>query len=116
MRIRAARSFFVLLSVLFILTGCSDPLPEARSDYAGEWRSSEMNLTILQNGTVFYKRIKGRTTVTVNGPIQEFAGDNFTVGFWLFSTSFEVNEPPARHDGSWQMVVDGVRLTRIEKY
>lgn len=71
-----------------------------------------MKLLILTDGTVAYKRWKSGVTTSVNGPLKEFQGNNFVVGVGPFSTTFEVSEPPHEIDGSWQMVVDGVRLTR----
>lgn len=102
--------------MLMVLAACSKPLPEDRLEYVGDWQSKEMRLLILQDGTVSYKRLKGGGTVSVNGPLQEFAGDDFTVGLWVFKTTFKVTEPPHEVEGVWQMVVDGVRLRRVEEW
>ena len=67
--------FFIIL-----LSGCADPLPEDRLDYVGEWRSNEMGLLILADGSVSYKRLKGGATTSVSGPLKRFEGDNFVVG------------------------------------
>ena len=104
-----------ILILLIILTACAEPLPQERLDYVGNWVSDEMGLLILKDGSVAYKRIKGGTTVSVNGPIKEFVSDDFVVGFAWFTTTFEVSEPPHLVDGNWQMVVDGVRLTKASK-
>ncbi|GGO67534.1 hypothetical protein [Bowmanella pacifica] len=101
-----------LLLFLMVLTGCSKPLPEDKLMYAGEWQSREMYLLILPDGTVAYERLKNGGTTSINGPLKEFNGDNFVVGFGPFNSNFEVSEPPHLVDGQWQMVVDGVRLTR----
>ena len=66
--------FFIIL-----LSGCADPLPEDRLDYVGEWRSNEMGLLILADGSVSYKRLKGGATTSVSGPLKRFEGDNFVV-------------------------------------
>jgi hypothetical protein len=108
-------SFLLFISMLFLLTACSQPLPEDKLSYAGEWRSKEMGLLILEDGTVAYKRLKGGGTTSVKGPIKEFVGDDFKVGFWFLTTTFEVSEPPHEVNGTWQMVVDGVRLTRTRE-
>jgi hypothetical protein len=98
-----------------MLSACSKPFPESRLDYVGEWQSKEMSLLILKDGSVVYERIKGGLTTSVNGPLKEFVGDDFVVGVWFFTTTFDVSEPPYETDGKWQMVVDGVRLTRVEE-
>lgn len=101
-----------ILLFLMVLTGCSKPLPDDKLMYAGEWQSREMYLLILPDGTVAYERLKNGGTTSINGPLKEFNGDNFVVGFGPFNSNFEVSEPPHLVDGQWQMVVDGVRLTR----
>ena len=102
----------LLMALLTPLSGCSNPIPPEKSDYVGQWRSKEMTLLILADGTVDYQRYKNGGAVTVNGPLQEFDGDDFSVGIGFLSTTFEVSQPPAMVEGRWQMVVDGVRLTR----
>ena len=97
------------------LAACSNPLPEDRIDYVGEWQSKEMGLLILQDGTVAYKRLKGGGSTSVNGPLKEFVGNDFAVGFLFLTTTFKVSEPPHQIDGTWQMVVDGVRLTKVKE-
>jgi len=103
----------VLALLIFLLAACSDPLPADKLSYAGEWRSSEMLLLILEDGTVAYKRLQNGGSTSVNGPLKAFQGDSFEVGIGPFSTTFEVSKPPHEVDGSWRMVVDGVLLTRM---
>ncbi|WP_286239123.1 hypothetical protein [Neptuniibacter halophilus] len=105
-----------LILLFTLLLGCSDPLPEDRLNYAGEWQSREMGLLILADGSVSYKRLKGGTTVSVNGPVKAFDGDSFEVGLGPLSTRFHVSQPPHKVNGRWQMVVDGVRLTRVDEH
>ena len=100
--------FFIIL-----LSGCADPLPEDRLDYVGEWRSNEMGLLILADGSVSYKRLKGGATTSVSGPLKRFEGDDFVVGVLFMTTTFDVTEPPHEIGGAWKMTVDGVRLTRV---
>lgn len=103
---------FPLLLAVLLLAGCTDPLPEDKLDYAGDWRAPGMSLLILEDGSVAYERIRSGATTSVNGPLKAFDGDDFAVGVWFFTTTFEVSEPPHQVDGAWQMVVDGVRLTK----
>jgi hypothetical protein len=74
-----------------------------------------MALLITQDGSVAYKRIKKGMTTSVNGPLKEFDGDDFVVGVLFMTTTFKVSEPPHKVKGRWQMVVDGVRLTKDEQ-
>ena len=107
--------FLLICFMLFLLSACSQPLPEDKLSYVGEWQSKEMGLLILQDGTVAYKRLKGGVSTSVNGPLKEFVGDDFKVGIWFLTTTFEVSEPPHKSNDTWQMVVDGVRLTRVRE-
>ena len=105
----------IIIFSLLLFSACSKPLPEDKLSYVGEWQSKEMGLLILQDGTVAYKRLKGGSTTSVNGPLKEFVGDDFVVGFWFLTTTFKVSEAPNQTGGEWQMVVDGVRLTKTEE-
>lgn len=104
-----------ILVFILLLSGCANPLPVDRFDYVGEWRSSEMMLLILSDGTVSYKRKDGATTTSVNGPLKEFVGDDFVVGILFFTTTFIVSEPPYETEGVWKMTVDGVQLTKVAR-
>lgn len=102
-----AGSFLVLL-----LWGCGKPLPSDKVAYSGVWESPTMALLITQDGTVSYKRLKNGGTVSVNGPIQTFEGNNFSVGFGPISSVFVVSKAPYQDGGQIKMVVDGVTLVR----
>lgn len=102
----------VAAAMLFILTGCSEPIPQERLAYVGNWQSPEMGLLILADGTVAYKRLQRGGMTSVNGPLQEFSGDNFSVGLGPLSTTFIVSQAPTLQEGRWVMVVDGVKLTK----
>jgi hypothetical protein len=106
--------FLILPVLLLLLSACAKPIEKSRLDYVGEWRSPEMALLILADGSVAYKRIKNGMTTSVNGPLKEFDGDDFIVGVGFFTTTFDVSEPPHEVEGHWQMVVDGVRLIRVD--
>lgn len=71
-----------------------------------------MVLLILKDGSVAYKRRKGGANVSINGPITEFEGKDFYVGFFWFETKCKGRASPRRVDGTWKMVVDGVLLPR----
>ena len=106
------KSFLVCIMCVAGLVGCANPLPEEKLHYIGEWQSSEMGLLILADGTVAYKRLKNGGASSVNGPLKEFKGDDFIVGFSFLTTTFKVTEAPHQVDGVWTMIVDGVTLTR----
>lgn len=107
--------FALFILLLTILTGCSKPLPEDKLAYVGDWQSREMGLLILADGTVAYQRLQNGGSTSVNGPLKEFQGDNFVVGIGPLSTTFEVTTAPHKVEGQWQMVVDGVRLTKVSE-
>jgi hypothetical protein len=102
----------VLIPALLTLSACGQPVPEDKAAYVGEWRAQTMSLTLMQDGTVRYKRVKGSTTTSIDGPLRRFEGDNFVVGIPFISTTFEVSKPPYQEAGTWKMVVDGVELVR----
>ncbi|HEY5805660.1 MAG TPA: hypothetical protein VIT90_18435 [Lysobacter sp.] len=108
----------LLLSVAalaLLLTACAKPVPLAKADYVGEWRSQTMALLITPDGSVVYKRLEGGMSTSVQGPLQGFDGNNFSVGIGPVKTTFVVSTPPHEAQGGWKMVVDGVELTRVEE-
>jgi len=109
----AYKHWMVTLSLL-LLTACSNPVPEDRMDYVGEWSSKEMQLLILQDGTVTYNRLKSGANVSINGPLKEFSGNDIVVGIGFVTTTFNVSQPPMQVEGVWMMTVDGVQLTRVD--
>ena len=102
----------VLMLALLLLTACGQPVPQDKAAYVGEWRGQSMSLTLRQDGRVLYKRVKGSTTTSIDGPLRRFEGDNFVVGIPFIETTFEVSKPPYEEAGTWKMVVDGVEVTR----
>jgi hypothetical protein len=109
---RTKTPLVVFILALF-LSACGQPVPEDKAAYVGEWRAQTMRLTLTQDGTVQYKRVKGGVTTSINAPLQRFEGDNFVVGVPFISTTFEVSKPPYQEAGTWKMVVDGVELSRV---
>jgi len=99
----------ILASGLF---GCGHPVPPDKAAYVGEWQETTMYLLITQDGSVRYKRLKGGATVSVEGPLKGFAGDNFEVGIGPMTTTFIVSKPPYQDGDGWRMVVDEVDLVR----
>lgn len=102
----------IIFSFLLLLSACSKPIEKSRLSYVGYWGSNEMVLLILKDGSVSYKRLKKGMTTSVNGPLKEFIGNDFVVGVLFMTTTFKVSEPPHKVKGKWQMVVDGIRLTK----
>ena len=72
--------YLLILILAFQVSACSNPVPAEKLDYVGEWKSKEMYLLILQDGTVAYERLKGGGIVSVNGPLKEFIVNHFVVG------------------------------------
>ncbi len=106
--------FLITCLIIFLLSACSHPIPKDKLSYLGEWQSKEMGLIILQDGTIVYKRFKKGGSTSLNGPLKEFVGDDFKVGIWFLTTTFEVSESPHEVNGSWEMTVDGVRLVKVD--
>ena len=98
---------------LALLSGCAKPLPPDKGNYVGEWRAPGMALLITPDGGVSYARKEGTTRKSIEGPIKEFIGNDFTVGVFFISTTFVVPVPPHEVSGQWKMTVDGVELTRV---
>ncbi len=101
--------------VLFtLLSACSEPQSVMRPEYLGHWRGGDISLSIFADGSLAYKRNSKGVKTEINAPITEFSGNNIVVGMWFLTTTFVVSEPPHQVDGRWQMVVDGVLLTRSQ--
>jgi hypothetical protein len=105
-----ARTALALLAL--VLAGCGEPVPAEKSAYVGEWKEKNMVLSITQEGSVRYKRVKGNTTTSVEGPLKRFEGNNFEVGIGPMTTMFVVSKAPHQDGQTWKMVVDGVELTK----
>ena len=103
---------FVLGSLVMLLVGCSEPLPNDRMDYAGTWRNENIVLMITKEGRVDYKKCVGKVNTSISAPIKAFKGDDFEVGVGPFATVFKVSKPPYRDGKDWKMVVDDQVLTR----
>ena len=97
---------------LTALLGCAEPLPTDKSAYAGEWRSEKVWLLITKEGHVQYERQDGNKKISINAPIKEFDGNDFSVGVGMFSTKFVVSKPPHQVGNVWKMTVDGIELTK----
>jgi len=113
MRLKPTRYFLSMLTVIYVFSACSKPVPLEKINYVGEWRSKEMYLLILDDGSVKYKKLNRGGSTEITGPIKEFQGDNFVVGFAFITTTFEVSKPPHQQNGVWYMAVDGVELRKI---
>lgn len=111
MNVRAIAAVFLLTVFLY---GCGIPVPADKADYVGEWRAPEMYLSIAPDGRVEYKRHQERTETTITGPLQEFKGNDFTVGLPFLTATFVVSKPPYKEGDTWKMVVDGVELTKVQ--
>ncbi|MBS3796595.1 hypothetical protein [Pseudoalteromonas sp. BDTF-M6] len=106
------KNALLIVSLVFVLCACSKPIPREKADYIGYWRGGNMELTIHPDGSFTYEREEGNTSTSINAPLQKFEGDDFVVGIGFFNTRFEVSQAPHQVNGQWQMVVDGVLLTK----
>jgi len=100
------------LAASLLLAACGKPMPPEHAAYVGTWRAPQMALRITADSRVEYERHDGGVSTSVSGPIQEFVGDDFKVGFGPVSTTFVVSRPPhVEGDKTW-MTVDGVELQK----
>jgi hypothetical protein len=105
--------FVIPVAALLTLSACGQPVPDDKAAYVGEWKAQTMSLLLTRDGSIRYKRVKGNTTTSIEGPLRRFEGDNFVVGIPFMSSTFEVSKPPYQEAGRWKMVVDGMELTRV---
>ena len=109
--------FIILLVIgafIYLLGGCNSfPIPEEKRNYVGTWEGVGFHLTITDDGSVDYRRVQGKHTKTVTGPVKSFEGDDFVVGVLFITTHFEVQHPPYKDGDEWLMVVDGVELIKV---
>ncbi len=117
---QAARYLVSGLAACCLLFACTgEPLPDDMLEYAGSWVTTRteqvvVHLSITAGGQIDYEKRDGGSTTSLNGPIQSYTGDDFTVGVGCANTTFEVSEAPNQlQDGTWTMVVDGRRLIRL---
>ncbi len=90
------------------------PLPADKSSYAGHWTGENVDLRISPEGRVNYLRSNGSSNTKLNAPLQRFDGEDFVVGVWMITTTFDVTDPPHEVEGVWTMTVDGTVMTRVE--
>jgi hypothetical protein len=110
------RSIYLVLAVFAaLLTGCAKDLPEGKSDYVGLWKSNETSMLITASGRMEYVNSAGSAKTSISAPIQEISDKKIVVGVWFLSTTFKIDQPPARRDGVWSMTVDGKKLYRADE-
>jgi hypothetical protein len=102
----------MIVAVVLLMAGCAKAVPPGKLTYVGEWQTRTMYLLITADGSVRYKRLQGGVTTSIEGPLREFHGDDFVVGFWPMLATFKVTETPHQEGAAWVMMVDGVKLTR----
>ena len=110
------RSVSTVLIITFacLIVGCNSiPVPEEKKTYIGTWEGVGFHLTITDNGGVDYRRVKGKRSTKISGPLKNFKGDDFIVGVLFFTTKFEVHQPPYLDGDDWYMVIDGVELKKV---
>jgi len=107
--------FYCLLILVPFLLACSGkPVPEEKRDYIGVWKGPNVTLEIYSQGRVHYRKIHGGGSTKISAPIKEFIGNDFVTGVLFFKTRFRVSRPPYREGGRLKMVVDGIKLTKLE--
>ena len=110
------RIVWVLVLAVFagLPSGCNSiPIPDDKIAYVGTWEGIGFHLTIRENGGIDYRRVNGKYSTSITGPLRSFDGDTFVVGLLFVTTTFEVQHPPYLEGDDWYMVVDGVELKKV---
>jgi hypothetical protein len=106
--------FVAAFGLVLILVSCSGiAVPPDKRDFIGKWEGPGVTLVLTADGGVHYVNVGGVGKKEINAPLQSFSADGFEVGAMGITTTFRVDKPPFEADGVWQMIVDGVTLTRV---
>ena len=107
-------SIMIIAGVTGLIGGCNSiPVPEDKKSYIGTWEGVGFHLSISDNGGVDYRRVNGKRSTKISGPLKNFEGDDFIVGVLFFNTTFEVHKPPYLDGDDWFMVIDGIELKKV---
>ena len=87
------------------------PVPSDKLAYLGTWRAPQLLLVVGADCRVRYER----GVTTVNAPLMEFFGADFSVGMFGVGTTFRVSAPPHEVGGAVRMTVDGIELTKTDE-
>lgn len=112
--IHKIKKIYCLAIVTMLLVACGgiDSIPPEKKDYIGTWYGQYMVISISAEARVDYKYKKGGSSKSIDGPIQEFIGDNFKVGALGIDTTFVVSKVPYFEDNVWKMVIDDQLVIR----
>jgi hypothetical protein len=123
-----------LVAVVFAGSSCDQPpspVSPEHASYIGTWQHGEFEEHFSRGGTYIFLRIpedgyfvyarseiKGSITTCRylnSSPIKNQTDNEIEVSvFWLFSTTFEVNEPPGLVRYEWRMKIDGHELIKTD--
>ena len=106
--LKKIKHVYLLLILAIFITACNelDAIPPEKSNYIGTWQGEYMVISIAKDARVIYNYKKDGVTKSVEGPIQEFIGDDFKVGVLGLNSLFKVSKPPYFEEGQWKMVID----------
>ena len=109
------KKFSFILFIATFLVACSKPIPQDKLNFIGTWQSEDFNTTLIisQDGRLDYKNKEPNRSTSLDAPISEFSGANFSAGIGPFTTEFVVSQAPTQNsDGTWSMIVDNKVLHR----
>ena len=95
-----------------LLWACGIPVPPDKREFVGQWKGSNVTLSITAEGRVGYHRVDGSVSESLAAPLKAFEGDDLVVGIGPFTKTFRVQKPPHRDGNVWTMVADGKQLVR----
>jgi len=89
--------------------------------HKGDWRDNpnidgKYTMRVhIWNGRLEYRRVgKNSTSKGVTAPITKTSPTSFTAGALGVETTFTIDKPPKKVDGTWTMTVDGKELVRVD--
>ncbi len=105
--------FAAATALLLVACGGGKALPTP--EFVGDWSAPGVNLSLSADGQIAWHKVdEDGSAHSIVAPLRSFSPKRFSAGLWLFSTSFEVDQPPVRDGAVWRMTVDGVELIRLD--
>lgn len=86
-------------------------IASTKKDYAGDWEGGGVTLHVGSDG-VDYQKKTGSSTVSYNGKLDHFDGDDIVIKILIADATLNVQSPPAEVGGQWKMTVEGSEVTR----
>lgn len=103
----------LLIFLIYMLTGCADPLSDDKNEYVGLWKNNQTSLLITKAGRIEYESNKGSVKTSVSMPIKSITSSELVAGFLFINSNFLLSGPPTIEDGRTVLTVDGEDLYKF---